>query len=493
MSASTVARALRSLRDGGGVPAVIDGSGACSREELRVMAMGAAGALRNEGVEPGQRVGLLLPRGRGETAALLGAWIAGAVPVPLEPGSPDLRNGEILARCGAGLVMAGEGMAARLGVKAVPHLPGGTADGALPPEPDPGSEAILLHTSGSTGVPKGVPVTHEGVSAFVDWMTGEFGVGEGDRVAALAGPSFDLALFEQLAPLAAGGTILRPPERVVLSARSLARFLDDNEAAFLYAVPSLLVRLLDGGTPPPLRRLRAVLFAGEAFPPAGLRRLMEALPGRVFANLFGPTETNVSLFHRVRDGEPGEGFLPIGIPTPYSEVAIVEEEGEAEAERGEICVRGPAVLRGYGGGGGERPRRVVLRGRGPGPFLRTGDRAERGPDGLLRFRGRRDAMLKVRGYRVEPGEVEAVLASHPGVADAMALREVDPALGEVIVAVVVGIPGVPLDAGGLRRHAALRLPPYMVPARVEIRDRLPRTDRGKRDGADPGSRLPGIG
>ncbi len=482
MSAELLARVLESLRRGGGAPAVIDGSGACSRGELLGMAAGVAGALRAAGARRGERVGVLLERGRRETAALLGAWLAGAVPVPLEPGSPDPRNRGILERCGAGRLLGGAGEAARLGVAAVPvgdPGPGLAADGV--PDAGPGEEAILLHTSGSTGVPKGVPVTRAGVAAFVDWMAGEFGLEEGDGVAALAGLSFDLSLFEQFAPLACGGTVLRPSERTLLSARALARFLEEHGAAFVYAVPSLLVRLQEAGPLPPLRSLRAVLFAGETFPPEGLRRLKAALPGRAFANLFGPTETNVCAFHRVGPGEPGDGPLPIGVPTPYAEVALVEEEGEAEAERGEICVRGPTVLRAYVGGRGEPSPRVVLPGRGPGPFLRTGDLAARGPDGLLRFLGRRGGMLKVRGYRVEPAEVEAVLAGHPGVADAAVRREVDPALGEVLVAEVVAAAGARLEERAIRARAARLLPAYMVPARVAFVDRLPLTARGKRE------------
>jgi amino acid adenylation domain-containing protein len=447
------------------------------------MATAVAGALHGSGAERGERVGILLERGRREAAALLGAWLAGAVPVPLEPGSPDPRNRGILERCGARRLLGEEAAAARLGVIAVPVPPAGDPGRGrtAAPDPDPEGEAILLHTSGSTGVPKGVPVTHAGVAAFVDWMAGEFGLEAGDGVAALAGMSFDLALFEQVAPLARGGTVLRPAERTLLSARALARFLDERGAAFVYAVPSLLVRLQEAGPLPPLRRLRAVLFAGETFPPEGLRRLKAGLPDRVFANLFGPTETNVCTFHRVGAEEPGEGPLPIGVPTPYAEVALVEEGGDAEAESGEICVRGPTVLRAYVGGGGEQPGRVVLPGRGPGPFLRTGDMASRGPDGLLRFRGRRDGMLKVRGYRVEPGEVEAVLAGHPGVADAAVRREVDPALGEVLVADVVAAAGARPGEREIRARAARLLPPYMVPARVSFVERLPLSARGKRE------------
>ncbi len=468
MSGPLAARIVEGLLRGGAAPAVIDGEGASE-------------GLRRAGLERGARVGILLDRGRAETAALLGAWIAGGVPVPLEPSSPDTRNRGILERCGARHLLGGEEAGARLGVPAV-VVPGPVplSPAVVPvPDPGPGEEAILLHTSGSTGLPKGVPVTHGGGAAFVDWMCGEFGVAAGDGVAALAGTSFDLALFEQLAPLAAGGTVLRPSERTLLSAKSLARFLDEHGAAFVYAVPSLLQRLREAGPLPPLRRLRAVLFAGEAFPVEGLRLLRAALPGRAFANLFGPTETNVCTFHRLGAAEPGDAPLPIGVPVPYAEVALVEEEGDRPAEEGEICVRGPTVLRGYVGGGGEEPRRVALPGRGAVPFLRTGDLARRGSDGLLRFLGRRDGMLKVRGYRVEPGEVETVLAAHPGVAGALARRVLDPALGEILVADVVPAPGARPTEREIRALAAGRLPPWMVPVRVSFVEALPLTARGK--------------
>jgi non-ribosomal peptide synthetase component F len=207
------------------------------------------------------------------------------------------------------VLVGGAEAAARLGrVAADPAVCGaeGDAGDVLVDHADDRDEAIVLHTSGSSGVPKGVPVSHAGVTAFVDWMVREFDVRTGDAVAALASPTFDQALFEQLAPLCAGGTILRPDERASLSARKLVTFLHAGGVSCIYAVPSLYVRLLAAGSLPPLAALRTVLFAGEAFPLRPLRELRAALPGRSFANLFGPTETNVLAFHRLADDEPGD-------------------------------------------------------------------------------------------------------------------------------------------------------------------------------------------
>lgn len=471
-----IRRALRTVAAGGAQPAVIDGDGTCTRDELSARVQRNVAHLRERTVGAGDPVGVLAQRGRDETAALLAVWTVGAVAVPLERSSPPVRNRRILDACGARAVIGGPPDAPESAEVAAADSSGACARFRTATGPD---AALVLHTSGSTGVPKGVPVTRAGVDAFVAWMCAEFGVRDGDRVAALAGPSFDLALFEQLAPLASGGAVVRASERAALSPKSLAAFLDVHRVPFVYAVPSLWVHLLRAEPFPRFEALRAVLFAGEPFPLASLRRLRDALPGRAFVNLFGPTETNVCTFHRLRDDEPGADALPIGAPCPYAETVVADPEHDAETAAGELCVRGPTVMRGYIGDAAPA-RTCTIASRGPAPFLRTGDLVERRAEGGLRFLGRRDAMLKVRGYRVEPGEVEAALSSHPDVEDAVAGVTADPQLGDVLVADVVLRSGATADPRALRAHAAERVPTFMLPAWVRVVPAIERTDRGKR-------------
>lgn len=477
MTAPVILRAIDVVMRGGRAAAIVDAAGTASYDALRDRAGAVQRRLLDAGVAPGERIAVLVPKGRGETAALLAIWAAGASAVPLDPASPEIRNRRILDGAGVHVLVGEAERADRLGRIAVDPAAGPIGAEFRPAAPPPGAEAIVLHTSGSAGVPKGVPVSHEGVTAFVDWMSAEFDVRSGDAVAALASPTFDLALFEQLAPLAAAGTIVRPDDRTSLSVKRLGAFLDAAGVTCIYAVPSFFVRLLTATPLPAFADLRTVLFAGETFPVRSLRELRAALPGCVFANLFGPTETNVTVFHRLRDGEPGDDGLPIGVACPYAELALVPGDG---AETGELAVRGPTVLTHYVGGDVPAPCTIRISGRGDAPFLLTGDRVSRGPDGLLRFHGRTDDMLKVRGFRVEPGEVEAALTSHPSVADAAVRRVVHASLGEMLEADVAPRSGMRIDVPELRAHAAARLPSYMVPTEVRVVAELTHSERGKR-------------
>jgi amino acid adenylation domain-containing protein len=463
--------------------------------ELDCLANQFAHLLLSLGIGVGDRVGVHLPRSGIAIAALLGASRAGAVYVPLDPSSPPARMKIIVGDCGLRHVVITPALLADWTAAglSVPHFIV-TDDGPPPrlpegccahgweeveaarqapvamPRTSPDELAYLLYTSGSTGVPKGVMVSHRNALAFVAWAAATARLTERDRVASVAPFHFDLSVFDLWATLQSGATLVIVDEATVLSGRRMVERIAEQTITVWYSVPSALVLMLEsGGLAESGASLRVVFFAGEVFPIRFLRRLMRALPQARFLNLFGPTETNVCLAHEVLD-VPAEdaAAIPIGRPTCGDSVAVVDEAGCAvpDGTVGELLVDGPTVMLGYWNAANPVPA--------PRPYP-TGDFVERRADGEIWYHGRRDHMAKVRGFRVELGEVEAALRHHPDVREAVALtRE-----GRLVAVVETSAPGLSVLA--LRRHCSARLPPYMVPSDIRLVTELPRTSSGKVD------------
>ncbi|MBI4957394.1 MAG: AMP-binding protein, partial [Myxococcales bacterium] len=304
-----------------------------------------------------------------------------------------------------------------------------------------------------------------GLDAFTAFMLELTGLGPADRVLRVAELAFDLAWFDHLATWRAGACLATLPRRALVGGRALSVAVRAARPSVVYAVPSFFAKLAsalasEGGWPDAPRML---CFAGETYPPRALAELAALAPRARLANLFGPTETNVCTYHVVGPGElDGERELPIGLATPYCRCTLVGDDGVALAGEGEgeLVVEGPTAL------GGRHA---------------TGDRVARGADGLFRFRGRRDRLVKLAGHRVELGEVEAALARHPAVREAAVLAAKDARRGPALVAFAACAPDASADARSLRAHVATLLPPYMVPERVVVMGALPRTPNGKID------------
>jgi L-proline---[L-prolyl-carrier protein] ligase len=471
---------LEAARRNPGAAAFVDAGGEeIAYGELERVVPGLAARLRAETGGSG-RIAIVAPKSPAAVMGMLATLRAGLAYVPIDPRALPERRDFILRDAGCALALV-DG-AAELPVPAL-DLRTAAGEGAELPTVGIDDEAYTLYTSGSTGVPKGVVITHRNAAAFVRWAARTFPLGPGDQVAVHAPLHFDLPVYDLYVGLAAGATLHLVPERVAFFPQALHRFLAEREISHVYAVPSALTALVNRSTltadgAPALRR---ILYAGEEFRPEPLAALMHAVPHAAVANLYGPIETNVITSHVV-DGPPSER-VPIGRPVDSAHLVLLGDDGsvsETGVAEGEIVVAGDCVSPCYLNRRDLTAQsRIELGGR---RFYRTGDVARRDEDGVLHLLGRRDGLVKTRGYRVELGEVEAIVGTHPDVAEVAVLAEPDPELTNRLHAVVVPRvePGDDAElVDRLVRHCRDRLPSYMVPGRIHIVASLPKTSTGK--------------
>ena len=472
-----------------------------------------AGELAERGVGPGTRIGIYLDKSLHAIVALWGVLRAGAAYVPLDVASPVKRVARIVENGGLrgiltsssrwpALVSALPAAPAVIGVARDSSRPAETAfafetaeasrarphDAIRGQENDPPRAAYILYTSGSTGQPKGVVLSHRAALSFVRWAAAATQLRAADVVSSHAPLHFDLSVFDLFASCSAAAAVALVPPELGIFPRNLASWMAEKRISVWYSVPSLLARLaLSGG----LERydwsqLREIIFAGEVFPVAQLRRLRELIPGARYWNWYGPTETNVCTAYAVDAIAPGQTTpVPIGTGCANCRLLVLDDEGSEckPGETGELYVSGPSVMTGYQSMPEETARALVARGEGNDRALwyRTGDLVRQDATGLLHLLGRRDGMIKSRGYRIELGEIESVLYQHPGVAEAAAVALPDEESGHVIRVAAVARAGQALEETNLRAFCAERLPNYMMPVSIEVRASLPRGSTGKVD------------
>ncbi|MEU8392708.1 amino acid adenylation domain-containing protein [Micromonospora sp. NPDC048843] len=460
--------------------AVVGPDGALTYGSLDRRADALAARLRAVGVGRGDRVIIWADKSPTVVVAMQAVLRMAAAYVPCEGTTPSARVATIARDCQARAVLTTpEGMAhvrAALGAD-VTCLP---LTVELTDPADPVNQAVndddlayILYTSGSTGTPKGVCISHGNARAFVDWVVDELRPGPQDRFANHAPLTFDLSVLDLYAAFAAGACVHLIAGQLAYAPTQLVEFLHREKISIWYSVPSALAlmirdgRLLDGPPPGPLR---AVLFAGEPFPITYVRRLADWTPARLL-NLYGPTETNVCTFHEVAPDDLDRILpVPIGRATCGDRVWAQRPDGGIAdpGQEGELVVDGPTVMLGYWG----RPRH-----QGPYP---TGDIVRVLPGDVFEYVGRRDQMVKVRGHRIELGEVEAALTAHGDVAEA-GVVVVGAGMDAQLTAFVVPQPGRQPGVLALKGHCAVRLPRYMLPDQVRLLARLPRTGNGKLD------------
>ncbi|MFI1890353.1 AMP-binding protein [Streptomyces jumonjinensis] len=474
---------------------------------LQSRAVAIARELRATGAGAGSGVALRMSGGPDRAAALLGVFAAGAYAICLGTGKAGDRDRDALAAAAPVCLIVDPGQSDdalaswyrdALGGRvvdpgALPVPAGGAARSASLAEAG-GRWAYLTHTSGSTGVPKGIPQTHRTLAQFTDWFTEEFRIGPGSRVAGWASPGYDAGLVETFAALAAGATLCPVPDRIRAHPEKLAAWLAAERITHFQTVPSFARTLLgaitaDGPRP---AALDCLLLAGEPLPGELANGLRAALPGVRLINLYGATETILATWHEITG--PEAGTVPAGRAIPGRRILVLDENDRPcpPGTTGSIVVRSPYITPGYAGGGAPhddafRPVTVLAAGN-PAPddrFYRSGDLGRRRPDGVLEFAGRGDARIKFYGVRMELTDIEAALTAHPSVADcAVTAHTGDDGLVSRLVAHVVPGPtpeGEPDGAPAVWRAVLRRRFGTSIPVAFRTLTALPRNAGGKID------------
>jgi len=349
----------------------------------------------------------------------------------------------------------------------------------------PESLAYILYTSGSTGVPKGVMLTHENGTSFVNWCSEAFEPDSEDCFSSHAPFHFDLSILDIYVPIKHGARLVLIGEQAGKDPLRLAALLAETQITVWYSTPSVLTMMAEYGHMEKYdySSLRMVLFAGEVFPIKHLKKLTRILPGRRYFNLYGPTETNVCTFHETPADIPEDQTapFPIGKACSHLMTKVVADGGRmvGVGEEGELCVRGPGVMQGYWNRS-DLTDKVFLPDEDGSRWYRTGDVVAEQPDGTYRFIGRKDRMVKRRGFRVELGEIEATLYGHPAIEEAAVIAADDEAAGLQIKAFLSCVDKRP-SVIELKSYCAERLPVYMVPDAFSIHTSLPKTSTDKVD------------
>ncbi|MGW7488586.1 amino acid adenylation domain-containing protein [Streptomyces sp. NPDC054786] len=453
-----------------------------------------AGLLADRGVRRGAFVAVALPRGLNTLTSLLAVMRTGAVYLPVDPGYPEDRIEAMLADARPQLLVTSgqDGLPSRDGLPTLvlddasvtavldgPELdgPGRPDTAARLPRPTPGDPAYMIYTSGSTGRPKGVLVPHTGLAAFAATQAEVVRPRPGERVLMVSSPSFDPSMWELCVWLAAGGcAVIAPPG--MLPGPELAEFVTEHRVGCVGTVPSALAALPSGSLPDGL----IIAVGAEALSPDLVRRWGDSCR---LHNVYGATEGTV--FTTMTQALSGPGTPSIGSPIRDARVYVLDDllRPVPPGATGELYLAGAGVSLGYHGRPALTAQRFV-----PDPFgppgarmYRTGDTGHWGYDGMLHFAGRADHQVKVRGFRVELGEVEARLAANPAVEHAAATVHDGASAGRRLVAYVVPAADATVDPAALRAWVGRTLPEYMVPAGVVVLDALPLTSNGKVDRA----------
>jgi amino acid adenylation domain-containing protein len=475
--------------------------------ELSGIAGRIARSLVAHGIAPGDVVAVAGPRCFGVIASIVGALMSGGVLLTLDRNLPANRQRLMIeagrAKC---LLYVGDrrqedGWLRKMaGLTIIPISKNGRApvstgelaalDGVALPEISPDDPAYIFFTSGTTGVPKGVLGCHKGLSHFLAWQKSEFQIGPEDRCGQLTNFSFDVVLRDIFLPLVSGATLVLPPETLDPASELALSWLDRESVTLFHGVPTLAQHWLGNVDGVRLRHLRWAFFAGEPLVDTFVGKWRHALPraGQI-VNLYGPTETTLAKCFQVIPDEPFAGVQPVGKPLPQTQALVLNRNGRlcGVGEPGEIVIRTPFRTRGYINSPEEQAKRFALNPfrADPGDVIYyTGDGGRYGADGGLEILGRLDKQIKIRGVRIEPDEVTAILSQHPEVKACFVAARKAPDREPMLVAYVVPFMPNRVTSSDLRSYLAMHLAAAAVPAAVVFLEALPLSPNGKVNAQD---------
>jgi amino acid adenylation domain-containing protein len=470
--------------------ALTDGDVEWTYDDLRRRSDLVVRSLAIRGVMRGSVVGMHLNRCADAIAAMLGIMASGCVYLPLDPGYPPARLRQTLDQAQAVAIISNGSEPAllessRIWIPAPSQLteePGGSAGDPpidsterLPFGPD--DRAYIIFTSGSSGQPKGVMVTHRNLMTLMDWAADFLSMTPSDSSATSSSLSFDASIFEIFVPLSVGGTVHVIPHALALG--QLTR-----QVSFVVTPPTVASELLRAGQLPLLKTL---IVGGEALAPDVAAQFLSSGRAQKLVNAYGPTECTVAVTV-TEVTSPVPDIIPIGQQVPGTEILILDEHGHQlpDGETGEICIFGSQVAAGYVNDPAKSVERFPVGPSGavdPQRYYRTGDLGHRTGHGVIYFAGRADRQVKINGVRIELGEIEAVLRSHPQISAAATIaREHDRMVAYVVPTQAdTEQAEIEVDIQDLRRHLSSRLPRFMIPAGIVVVPELPMTINGKLD------------